>query len=410
MRPQQIARTVISVALVFGAMAFLNRHDQAMPVMVGIIGAVVAIIYAVQASPRAIAFIAGHPKNFRIAGIITVAGAVLLIVLISIEFPNVKPDDVRVTAGPVGLMMLGILIFTLPRSVRLSEVAKLAAQKPNPADVPEGRKFGIEDGIDSNNFVLRNFGTFLRIAGPWAALYALVPLAAFQVAAVRGGIIRSVFEPVPTNPGLAARLSVLLTYALISFVGIPMVAVAWHRFVAMRQAPRFGLVSLNKDFWQYAFRIWTFGTVMAVLYKLVASNAADINRVLGTRTSPSGVEIVDFCVWTLALWSASSFALVLPATSVSDRDMDIMRSIRATTMLGKSYRIGFLVALLPLFVASVLLTRWFKTALGPSLSNQMLAGIAPSFLFFFAVAAGATYLSHAYQAANQSGTHITSAV
>ncbi len=158
------------------------------------------------------------------------------------------------------------------------------------------------------------------------------------------------------------------------------VAVVFHRAVVEEYRPRFPIAPLNRRWIGYFWKTFFFFLI-----------AGGVN-------STSGSFGFDFFLRWIILGFVSLCALGLPAIAVGDSTMDWGRSVRATMHLWPSYTGGFLLALLPYYLAAMSIGRSLRLV-PPELQDRaiLLVGAPDYFLELAAVASAAVYLSRAYQ-------------
>lgn len=382
-----------------GFFAFLMRKDPMMPIILGCVIATVVVIYAVLRSNRTVSFIARHPKAIRITGFVILLAAVPAFLSIFFVFPHIRPDSMLVTGGFLAVMVLASLLVTLPRSAKYAIERKSAEKTSSRSDLPKSSFNGIREGLASIGFVSYHWRAFLLIAGFWAVAFALVPLIAAQIAAYKTGEISGLLNLIPAKSNSAAAVAALLGYALISLISLPIVAVAWHRYVSTGALPRFGIALPARGVLRYLFRLWVFGVFVGTIDKLLGSSLSDLSAYFGQQLARTILDVADYAFWALAIWLFSNLALLLPAAALGDRNMDVYKAAQAMRFLGRTYRVGLLVALLPGAIASILLNELLQRVFPASISIEQLYLIGPSFLYFASITAAATYLSRAYSVA-----------
>jgi len=395
-------RMAIALAVILGFMAFLLRHDPDMPINLGLVALMMIVLTAIFASPRAIAFINGHASVVTGAGIFVIVAALGGPLAFFLSFGAEPPsNDHSAMAFAAAGIMLGILLITLPRSVKAAaqRLAVAAREKPLAAATATSTYPAMHEAVASMAFVLRHPGIFARIAGPWTAVFVLVPLIAFQVTAYEQGMIKTILEPVHAKPDIPTAIAVLYATIASRIVAIPTAAVAWHRFVLENRLPRLGIALPDIRAVRYAYRLWIFAFAIGVLNRLLGTNSGDLAREIGPDAAAKAMEAVTWLIGFGAIWLASSFALVLPAVAVDDRQMNRMDAIGAARRLGHSYGLGLVASIAPFLIAAVALEAVLGSVFDNSFSVQQLLYFGPGILMFMAGASGATYLSRAWQTA-----------
>lgn len=378
------------LAIWFGIIGFLGRHEPGMPWIVASVAIVTAVIFLIFRSPRLLDLIEKRALAIKISGFLLIALAVASIVLFA--FLDLSPDDPRTTLAFFGPTMAGILLITLPSSVKRAR-PMLSAPPPQPVareNVPDVW----QEVVSSVVFVFDHVPIFVRVVAPWLLLTVLLPLGMLQAIALRNGTIASFLQPVRDNDAfLLAFISELVIWLFAS----PAVAIAWHRFVLLLELPRFRIVLFSRAFWRYLFRLWIFGLCVSTFDKMLVANAPDLVRYVGADAANPILTCAAIAVWLLAVWLAAPLALVLPAIAVGDKGMDGTRSMTLMAKRRWRFGLGLVGTVLGFYLAASALD-WFleRAAAGNFTALFVLGGIANA-LIFIGIATSATYLSRAYK-------------
>lgn len=243
-----------------------------------------------------------------------------------------------------------------------------------------------------------NLNALLRVIAGWTALYGVAFMAWFY----------GVSALIQSDPAFALwfasldeRLQdalVAVAPLLVALVALPAVAVAWHRFVLLGEAPT-GFLPFRP--WQVAqyFRrmVVSFGVAVffAVFALLVVGGAiAGVARLPGAGAV---LMLVPLLTLVTFLYVFVRTGLSLPAAAVADGEWTVKRSWDETRSSGLSLFGGTVLVGLPFA-----LLRWFASGIAIAFvgQQQVLLFIAASTVGFgialVGVAVGATFYSLVY--------------
>lgn len=389
-------RTAIVMAVTLAVMAVLMRHE---PDWIEILGSIVfmfALITGVSVHRPTRDFLAAHARLFFWLGLSIAIGGPLALIVVGLSF-GIDPDQPMVTGILIGAMIVGALLLSLPRSLR--RTAQLA-DNPVPKPKVPTRFNGWSQAWSALRCAPNNIWVFLRLALPWALILSIVPQVTLAVGLARYGSGFHFFLPAGTKVSDAVRLLWWqLPTLVVLALAVPSFAIAWHRFVIgdRRGAQRF--VWPDRAVWSYLWRLAIMMSMLGTFIRMVVSgNAKDFAGVLGTSHVMVVAGLLYLATVILFVFGASSYALVFPAVAVGDKDRaNLHAAFGAVPILGRTYAIGFVFALLPYFIlrlaVSDLLYRVFGRADTPL---TFAIGWGLELLFFAGAASGTAYLSRAY--------------
>lgn len=343
-----------------------------------ILGLVIAAaLYAVLRTPRLREAFVAREKLFRVLGIVFVAAPVPAIV--GWVLLGSENESEAFNLGMVALVGIGVMMLTLPGAAKrmpvLEEVARAAKQEPND-DAPGPRQAG-----QSIIAPFRHGGAFVRIAGPWiVACWVLLAAPLWKFPDVES-----------MTPDQAANaLFWIGAGLLLIFVGIAVVAIAWHRFVIHRELPRFVALP-GRSVFPFLWRLWLIGIFFGA-----ADRGADwlTRQTAGLGVEEAPARAVSGWLFTLLVLAASTaFVFTFPAIAEGKKV-----GFSKVPFIGTSARrvmLGFVLTVLPFLVLGSASSHLFS-------SKEMHAMLAAVFLglvlLFAGVAACADYLARAYEA------------
>ena len=189
------------------------------------------------------------------------------------------------------------------------------------------------------------------------------------------------------GPGLAA----LAGFAILVSLGFAAVAVAWHRRL-LRDMP-VSWLRLDGAVFGYFGRLWVAAFLLGALDRMASGWGPGI---AATLRLPEGavMQALPWLIGAVSLLIFANFSLVLPARAVGATARISPFSVVANRL--PWFSVGFVLTLAP-FVAAIWLSNSFFPDTGDAVATlEVLLNLT---LMFAAVIAGATYLSHAYVAA-----------
>jgi hypothetical protein len=297
------------------------------------------------------------------------------------------------------VMMAGIALTILPRSMAALRRTEQAAAAVKSSQTRKDAFDGPGTAWSAILRVVGDWAPFARLMGPWIVLLWAVPFVGLHVAAYFDGLTANLFVAPLEKVSVATELfGERFPTLLVSAFALPISLVGWHRHVLLGGDSKFGL-SVPGDTLRYLWRLWMVMLMFSVLLRLVAGNAPDVARLLGGSDKLLVAEVLLWAVVCVAVYLGSAFALVFPAVAVGNGNFLGADSTRITKPLGNSFRIGFLVSLLPVGIGwwalSAVLDHFGLSGPRLSIVNYSLS-LLPTAMMFFGLASCATYLSRVY--------------
>lgn len=280
--------------------------------------------------------------------------------------------------------------------------------------------------VDSFEFVFGNFDRFIRLAGPWVAIAAILfatLIAIFGIQALESARFGQA-HAAPLTVSRSVSTIVLGIYMLAAYVAF---SVAWHRAVLLGEAgSTFGALRFRRREWRF-LGYWVVVGLLAlaiglgmvivlvlvgVVIFLIATGGAFSTPHDGTKSLlliPFAITMVGFIV---ILPFLARFSLGLPAIAVEEPDGVLRRSWHRGWRNGWRLIWGPLLCAIPLSIAvemfqgAQLATAFF---LGSSAGLLYALGFILSILFyafataahFVALAGAITFLSLSYRQLTQ---------
>lgn len=365
------------------------------------------IIYIPFAFPAIGTFIFDRPRSVFWAGVALITGGFAAMMAVSFtsayfNFPVGITGTDPISIATMWIMMAGIALTVLPRSMAALKRTEKAATTPKPAEQVKNIFSGKDEAWVAIRAVTHNWAPFARIFGPWIALLWIAPFVGLHIAAYSNGMASSLFAvPIGKMDVVTELLAERLPLLAVSIFAFPIALVGWHRYLLTSNLPAIGLGVPMGATARYLWRLWMILFLFSILVRLVASNAPDVARLLGTSNTFLVGELLFWGVLGVEVYVGCSFALVLPAVAIENRNFVGTDSVRVSKPLGNSFRVGFVLSLLPFALACLATVQLFQhlEIAGPQLS---LAGyslwLVPTALMFLALASCATYLSRVYAA------------
>ena len=386
---------------------FLFRHQNSDPSTRITVGVMMLVIYLPFGVPAVGKFIADRPRTVLWIGVAMIPGGLaamlgLFFTSAYYGFPRSVTGTDPISMVTMWIMMAGIALTILPRSMAaLKRTEKAGAARK--IDQPSRKEFsGIDEAWSALQTVVRDWAPFARLAGPWIILLWAVPFIGLHIAAFNSGTALSLLDPPIGKVDTATELlAERLPTIVVSAFAFPIALVNWHRYILSGTLPRIGLSAPLGVTARYLWRLWMIVLLFSILIRLAASNAPDVARLLGTPDKLLVAEILFWGVLCVEVFLGSSFALVLPAVAMGNRNFLGTDSLRVSKPLGNSFRMGFVFSLLPFVLAwwaiAELLDRFAITGPRLSLASYSL-WLMPTAAMFLALTSCATYLSRIYAA------------
>lgn len=403
-----MSKSLKLLAVMIGAFAFTVFVFRHQPFDVGVwsmVAAMMVIIFIPFAVPPVGTFIADRPRKMFWAGIaLTAAGLVGFLVLAVTSAAYGIPRGITgsdpISTATMYVVIAGISLTILPRSLMAQKRLDAATSKPREVQPKPRATSTIGGGWNANVSTVRQFGPFLRIAGPWIVLLWAAPFVGIHLVAYLRGLTPSLFASSSISVDaesvvLGEQLPFLLT-----ILAYPTVLVAWHRFILERGLPRI-MAMPDRAAMRYLFRLWMIVLFLGIIVTLTVSNAPDLAHLLGMHNDLPAAVAISTVAMGAFVYGGSQFALVLPAIATGDRNFLGAESAYVTRRLGWRYPLGFVISLLPfglLALASALgiyRSGISELTLSTSLAPYALR-LVPQALIFLALLSCATYLSWTY--------------
>ncbi len=168
--------------------------------------------------------------------------------------------------------------------------------------------------MDAAKYVLGNALTFLRIAGPWTLIIWALPFATVQLVAYSNGKIASLLEPVGAKlPADFVATTWWVSFGIASWLSIPVVAVAWHRYVLEGRIPLSPIVLPDRRAHLYLF-LYGFGPL--ILLGVTAWSARSLSPYIVSAVGGGNAALVEGVgKWAFVaafVFLSTPFAVVLP--------------------------------------------------------------------------------------------------
>lgn len=212
------------------------------------------------------------------------------------------------------------------------------------------------------------------------------------------------------SPGAPARslqtVLILLPQLLLAFGGVS-IAVAWHRYLILREQPPFsGSNVVTRALWRYILVGVVLFAIMVVPGRIASVTASQFSG--SFASPPSGVFLPILSLGLLLYVAGAAVALrlavLLPARAVGDDAVTITQAWRRTR--GSTWRLfwGFVVtAVLPVLIANMLLvivsppTPWPDSTGEDIVLGMTIITTVSSVLYALILPVGVGFLSHAYR-------------
>jgi hypothetical protein len=345
--------------------------------------------------PAGLAFIETRTKTVRVVGVSVLAACALgfvVVILASLNSPSVLNTGLT-ACTMVGLM--GIMIFSLPRMATQMATARsaMAAIKAPGAKPPAFG--GIREGLRSPIRVVRDWRAFLQIAGPWALLMS-------------AGLVAGVITGNNLNHD-RAKATMLLWGVLVLLLGlvasIPIVAVAWHRWIVDGRLPKRFVALPDSAMWGYLFRLWLFGAALGTIDRWISPNVAALALSAHLPNAGAIGDVAGNVADVLAIMLVSSVALRLPAIAVGDRDFVLSVASIQGRKMWPGLPLGLVLSIVPFYFLGWAFDQGYDAFLKPKASSSHMDWASAAslglglFVAYATVASVATYLSKAYIAA-----------
>jgi hypothetical protein len=389
---------------------FLFRHQNADPSTWVTVLFMMTLVYVPFAVPSVGEFIVGRPRAVFWAGIALIVGGLtamfgLIFASSFYGFPRGIAGSDPISIATMWIMIAGIFLAILPRSMAALKRTEKAGSTAK-ADKPVKNGFhGVGEAWAAILTVLRNWAPFAQSFGPWIVLLWAVPFLGLHIVAYHSGIAPTLFDaPVGKIDAATEVLSERLPMIVVSAFAFPIALVSWHRYVLRGAAGAFEW-NTPGNIARYLWRLWMVSILFSVLLRVVAGNASDLARLLGTQDKLLVAKVLFWAFGCALVYVGSSSALVFPAVATGNRNFIATDSLRVTRPLGNSFRVGFVLSLAPFgcawWGAATLLERLGLT--GPHLTLPAYTlWLIPTTLLFLGLASCATYLSRVYVARGNS--------
>ncbi len=285
--------------------------------------------------------------------------------------------DTEFVGGVAGaLLIAGLLTAMAPWNARRYEesVADLAAAATRP---PQSSGSGAALAADVIGTLRHERMAFVRLLGPWLAIYGLAPLSL----------------PLVMDDDLS-RLDALwvLVGAIVWLLILPLAGVIWSRFL-LKDLALGAVPNAARALWSW---VWRIGLTLSIVSHIEKAEPylARLLSVLGEAASPTAKVLLEI-VGGLMLLVWLTFALVLPARAIGDREMTMSKSIVEIT----SFRFRFMGGALLLALPSALMGLAYGLAETPGMTTFAGAGSMSAFsiLQFLTFIAVATLLAETYR-------------
>lgn len=387
---------------------FLFRHEHwniGAWISTAIMMFVIALPFAVPAIGN---LITAKPRVTFWVGIAVAIGslAALFALIFSSAFYNF-PKGVN-GADPLSYtmmygLMVGIGLTVLPRGMLAQKRLEPLLVKPR-SQLPRGKPVGgALEAADAILSTAYRIVPFFRLAGFWILAIWATPLIGLWIASsLTGDSISMLTTSTDKNiVGLKIIASRLLFWP-VSMVAFSTILVTWHRYLLENYQPRFVIPLPSWRAVRYLFGLWITICLFGVLALVAFSNGPDLARLIGAKDGLLVSELAFLAALLLAIYIGSSYALVLPAIAVGDRQFGAMDALVMTRSSAMRYRIGFMVSLLPVALAylstyAVLDAFWNQG----DWTTRYALGAIPLTLFILGLAICATYLSRVYEEAKR---------
>lgn len=397
------------LAVMIGAFAltvFLSRH-QTHDISIWIaVATMMTVIYIPFAVPAVGTFITIRPRKVFWAGVALVVAGLGGFFIFSFTssfygIPNRITGDDAVSIAIMYVVMIGISLTVLPRSIAAQKRLVVATSRLRETRAKQRSVSGIREGWDANVAMVQNIRSFVRIVGPWIVLLWAVPLVGLHLAAYLRGITPTIFalSTVKVDVQTALFGELFPTFGMAS-IAYPTVLVAWHRFILQGRVPRI-MPLPDVAAMRYLFRLWMIAMLVGIIVGLTASNAPDLTHLLGMSDDMPVAIVILIVAACVLLYIGSQFTLVFPAVAVGNRNFLGAESAYVARRLGPSFPIGFVFSLVPygLLAWASIETLQYADLSGPILSTSLgvyAFRLIPQVAVFLALASCATYLSRVY--------------
>jgi hypothetical protein len=400
-RSKYIMHAIMAVIIV-GVVVFTDRKgSDSIAERVALAG-MFLLLYLAIASRRAHNYITGNTWKIYALGLLAFGlGVATFLFAASNISPTSKFADAA-TQISVGFFFLGMVLVILPRATKgyrdYEPASKRVQQRPAPS--PIVLEFpGIDAGLDAVKYVLRNIIMFLRIAGPWALVIWAVPPAVVQLVAYGNGKIANVLEPVGTKMAqdVVSTIS-LASLVIVGWLSVPVIAVAWHRYVLENRIPKSPLaipdLRARRYFALTAITIAVLGAVMRVERWI----STDLANLVGNSNAVTIESIGWWIFLALFVFASSPFAIMLPGVAIDDWDSDPLGFILGKGRLTRSIGVGAPFAVAPFILAQQVFALTTQSRMFPVYDlTSGVESFVQVLLLVAALAAWATYLSRAYE-------------
>jgi hypothetical protein len=240
----------------------------------------------------------------------------------------------------------------------------------------------------------RDWRAFFQITGPWALLVS----AGLAGLAVMGG--RLDHDPAR---GLMLLLA-LLALVVVLAASIPIVGVAWRRWIVDGRLPARFVALPNRAMWGWFDRLYVFGVVLGGIDRWIVPNVAALASRLSLPASGAIGDAAATVADVLAVMLVSNMALRLPAVAIGDRDFALGIANTQGRKLWPGLPFGLVLSVVPFYALGWLFDQAYDAYLRPKAPSAHVSWPAAGslglslFIAYAAVASAATFLSRTYVA------------
>jgi hypothetical protein len=343
-------------------------------VTTAVMGAVIAGLFVAVSIPAVRALAVRRRGASRVAGWIAIALSVAIIPGM-LAFPDL---DVSVGgAASASLFLAGFLILRLPSIASETQKATEAREAIQDAALAPSVFNPVAEVRRSLGTLIADGGALSRVAGPWLAAYAVIPLVFVVAPGYWSGLLK--------HRDLAAPLLLgLLVLMLLSVCSLLVAAIQWTRYLGAGREPAVSEFPANV-LWSWFWRLIVAASVLSSTNRIGPWLTAQLPG--ATPWLVSGLaDVARLGVFTLA----APYALGLPIIALQSPAS--VAKVRAASMagVGRKLYLGFALVLAPYFIA----TRALEAASsGTTGVGQVAMSYLQAPLLMVVVMIGITYLT-----------------
>lgn len=255
---------------------------------------------------------------------------------------------------------------------------------------------GLDEGLATSRYFFSHLPFFFRVVTIWCLVTGSYEWLVIHLYAYEAGLIPWFFGPVTAAMHISRGfvvIAVLLPYRILWLIASCAIAVTFHRAVVEGYRPVWPISPINGRWLRYLWAIFLVSSAVRVAVRATLGENFSL-----TPPSASSQQLGDILSWVF-LTFVSLAGLRLTAIAVGNKTLDLGLALSATRPIALSFMGGFLLAYLPLLLASqyLILLNPLSPA-GASDIGELILALIAELCSFGGVACAAIYLSRAYVA------------